>query len=157
MVIYKSRLTKLLMEDIFMYKLLAVFSGILVSLMVTCNGTLSNYMGDYSSLTFIHGLGLITVIAILILRKQRFPKLKGTPIYLFSGGAIGVLMIFSNNICFTYLGVSLTVALGLLGQLIGSCIIDHFGLFGMEISKFKKEKIIGFILIFTGIALMVIY
>lgn len=140
-----------------MYKLFAVVSGILVALMVTCNGTLSNYLGDYPALTFIHGIGFITIITILILTKQKFPKLKGIPIYLFSGGALGVFMIFSNNICFTYLGVSLTVALGLLGQLIASYIIDHFGLFGMEISKFQKEKIIGFIVIFAGIVLMVIY
>ncbi|SHK04002.1 DMT family transporter [Paramaledivibacter caminithermalis] len=140
-----------------MYKLFVVLSGILVALMVTCNGILSNYIGDYPALILIHGVGLITIIAVLILKKQRLPKLKGVPIYLLSAGALGVFMIFSNNICFTYLGISLTVALGLLGQAIASCIIDHFGLFGMEISKFQKEKIIGFILIFAGIACMVIY
>jgi transporter family-2 protein len=145
------------MEDIMMYKSFAVLSGILVALMVTCNGTLSSYLGDYPALTFIHALGFITVIVVLILRKERVPDLKGIPIYLFTGGAIGVFMIFSNNVCFTYLGVSLTVALGLLGQLIASCFIDHFGLFGMKISKFHKEKIIGFIVILVGIVFMIIY
>lgn len=145
------------MEDIIMYKLFAVLSGILIALMVTCNGTLSNYLGDYSALTFIHALGFITVMVILIFKKEKLPNLKGIPIYLFTGGALGVFMIFSNNVCFTYLGVSLTVALGLLGQLIASCIIDHFGLFGMEISKFHKEKIIGFMVILVGIVCMVIY
>ncbi|SKC85218.1 DMT family transporter [Maledivibacter halophilus] len=140
-----------------MYKLFAVFSGVLIALMVTCNGSLSRNIGDELSLIVIHLLGLITIVGILIIRKKDVPKLKNIPIYLFSAGALGVFMVFSNNICFNYLGVSLTLALGLLGQSIASCIIDHFGLFGMEVSKFKKEKLFGFILIFIGIISMVIY
>lgn len=140
-----------------MYKLFAVFSGILIALMVTFNGSLSNNIGDYSSLIIIHLVGLITITCILIVQKVSIPKLQDIPIYLFSAGAIGVFMVFSNNICFNYLGVSLTLVLGLSGQSIASCIIDHFGLFGMEVSKFQKEKLLGFILIFIGIISMVIY
>lgn len=140
-----------------MYKLFAVFSGILIALMVTFNGSLSNNIGDYSSLIIIHLVGLITITCILIVQKVSIPELQDIPIYLFSAGAIGVFMVFSNNICFNYLGVSLTLVLGLSGQSIASCIIDHFGLFGMEVSKFQKEKLLGFILIFIGIISMVIY
>lgn len=140
-----------------MYRLFAVFSGVLIALMVTFNGSLSNNIGDYSALIIIHLVGLITIICILIVKKVSIPRLQKIPTYLFSAGALGVFMVFSNNICFNYLGVSLTLVLGLSGQSITSCIIDHFGLFGMEVSKFQKEKLLGFILIFIGIISMVIY
>lgn len=140
-----------------MHKLFAVFIGIVIAFMITCNGLLSNYVGDYVTLIVIHIVGLITSISILLLKKERISKLREIPVYLFSAGAIGVLLLFLNNLCFSFLGVSLTLALGLLGQSVAACTIDHYGLFGMEIKKFKKEKLVGFILIFMGIIIMVIY
>lgn len=140
-----------------MYKLYAAFVGILLAFMITFNGILAHYVGDYSALVIIHVVGLITLMPILFLKKEKKFKLKGIPIYLLSAGALGIFMVFFNNICFSFLGVSLTVSLGLLGQSITSCIIDHYGLFGMEVSKFHKEKLFGFLLVFIGIIIMVIY
>jgi len=140
-----------------MYKLYAAFVGILLAFMITFNGILSHYIGDYWALIIIHVVGLITLIPILFLKKEKPSSLKGIPIYLLSAGALGIFMVFFNNICFSVLGVSLTVSLGLLGQSIASCIIDHYGLFGMKVSKFQKEKLFGFLLVFAGIIIMVIY
>lgn len=61
-----------------------------------------------------------------------------------------------NNICFSNLGVTLTLALSLFGQLIMSNLVDHFGLFNMPKIKFKKEKLIGFSIITLGIVVMTI-
>lgn len=140
-----------------MYKSFAVFSGILIAFMITFNGLLSNYTGGYLALIIIHVVGLIILIPILLFKRQKLSSLKYIPIYLFGAGAIGIFMVFFTNISFSFLGVSLTVSLGILGQSIASCIIDHYGLLGMEISKFQKEKLFGFVLVFIGIIIMVIY
>lgn len=140
-----------------MYKSWAVFVGILIAVMVTFNGFLANYVGDYISLIIIHIVGLVALIPILLFKGAKLPRLRGIPIYLFGAGALGVFMVFSSNICFNFLGVSLTLSLILLGQSITSCIIDHYGLFGMEIKRFQKEKLFGFLLVFTGIIAMLIY
>lgn len=66
-------------------------------------------------------------------------------------------MVLFNNLCFNKLGASLTLSLGLLGQSVAAVIIDHFGLFGMEKHKFQSGKITGFVLIFLGIAVMMVY
>ncbi|WP_315117832.1 DMT family transporter [uncultured Clostridium sp.] len=140
-----------------MYKLGSVIIGFLITIMVTINGVLAKGVGDYKSVLIIHVVGLISISLLLLLRKEKINLKKEIPKYLFSGGAIGVFVVLFNNISFNKLGAALTLSLGLFGQLIMSGIIDHFGLFNMDVSKFKVEKIFGFLVIFAGIVVMVIY
>jgi len=140
-----------------MYKISAVFIGILIAIMVTFNGLLVNYTDKYQSILIIHIVGLIAAMIIILIKKERFKLTKNIPIYLFSGGLIGVLMVFLNKLCFNTLGASLTLSLGIFGQLILACFIDHYGLFGLNIYKFKKKKIIGFFIIFSGLVTMIYF
>jgi transporter family-2 protein len=52
------------------------------------------------------------------------------------------------------LGVSLTLALGLLGQTISALAIDHFGWLGACVVTFDRRKIGSLALIASGIAVM---
>jgi transporter family-2 protein len=140
-----------------MYKASAVFIGILITIMVTFNGVLASSTGQYVSILIIHTVGLIALIIILILKKEKFKLQRNLPVYLFSGGLIGVFIVFLNNLCFNSLGASLTLSLGIFGQLILACFIDHYGLFGLNIYKFKKKKIIGFFIISLGLVTMILY
>lgn len=141
----------------FMYEIGAVFIGVLIAIMATFNAVLHNYSGSYLSILIIHIVGLVTIIFALIIKKQKIFFNKKVPIYLFSAGSIGVLMVLFSNVCFAYLGASLTLSLTVFGQLVMSCLIDHFGLLGMKTYKFQNKKIIGFLIIFIGIVVMAIY
>ena len=140
-----------------MYKASGVLVGLLIAIMVTVNGTLAKFFGDYAATVLIHIVGLFLVVMILLVTKQKIKIHKDVPLFCLAGGAVGAVMVIFNNMSFSNLGVSLTLALGLVGQLIASAIIDHFGLFGLNVSKFRKEKILGFLTIFAGITIMVIY
>lgn len=140
-----------------MYKSYGVLVGLLIAIMVMINGTLASFYGDYAATVIIHIIGLIIVLIILVSKKEKIRFSKNIPIYLYAGGAVGAFMTIFNNMCFSNLGVSLTLALGLVGQLLASAIIDHFGLFGLNVDKFKKEKVLGFAIILVGITIMVIY
>lgn len=140
-----------------MYEIYAVLIGFLITIMVTFNGVLDSYLSSYFSLLIIHVVGLVTLIIILVLKREKLNIGRGIPIYLFSGGAIGVIMVFLNNLCFAKLGASLTLALGVFGQLLLAAFIDHFGLFSMKVYKFRKKKVIGFGIILAGIIVMTIY
>lgn len=140
-----------------MYEIGAIFIGILIAIMATFNAILHSHSGSYLSILIIHIVGLITIIFTLIVKKQKIIFNKKVPIYLFSAGSIGVLMVLLSNICFTHLGASLTLSLTVFGQLVVSCFIDHFGLLGMNTYKFQNKKIIGFIIISIGIVVMAIY
>lgn len=134
--------------------LISILTGVVLSIMVVLNGDLGNAAGNYISSVIIHFVGLIGIIILLVVTKSKIKNLKGIPFYMFSGGLIGILTVLFTNISFTNLGVSLTVSLALLGQLVTSIVIDHFGYFDLEVNKFEKKKIIGLGIIILGIFIM---
>ncbi|MBL4931245.1 DMT family transporter [Clostridium paridis] len=140
-----------------MNNLYATLFGILASIMILFNGTLGNLTGNYTASVIIHLVGLISICIILLVNKAKFKLQKGTPLYLYCAGVIGVFTVLFNNVSVLNLGVALTLALGLLGQSLTSIIFDHFGFMGTNVVKFEKKKIIGFIIIALGIFIMTVY
>ena len=122
--------------------------------MISLNGQVSNIAGNYASSVIIHLVGLFGIILVLIFTKSKVRNLKGIPFYMFTGGLIGILTVLFTNASFVGLGVSLTVSLSLLGQLVTSLVIDHFGYFNMPVAKFDKKKILGLVIIIAGIYVM---
>ncbi|WP_142337552.1 DMT family transporter [Bacillus sp. AFS059628] len=143
--------------DITLYNFLSVFIGVLIAVMLPLNGILSELIGKYTASVVIHLVGLLAVIFILIVNKNKIHFDKSIPLFLYSAGAIGVFTVLFNNISFSVLGASITIALSLLGQSIASIVIDHFGLLGMKVAKFEKKKLIGLCFISSGIIIMTIY
>jgi transporter family-2 protein len=140
-----------------MYKSLSALIGVLITVMLAFNGGLSKFTGNYSSIVIIHLVGLICISILLIVKKIKIKLHKHIPIYLYSAGAIGVFTVLFNNISFNNIGASLTLSLGLLGQTITSIVIDHYGLLGMKVIKFKKEKLFGLAVICLGIIIMTLF
>ncbi|ERI91081.1 hypothetical protein HMPREF1982_03446 [Clostridiales bacterium oral taxon 876 str. F0540] len=140
-----------------MNNLISAFIGTLIAVMIMINGTLSNALGNYTSTMIIHIIGLITIILVLLTSRQKLTITKSVPFYLYSAGAIGVFTVLFNNLTFSSLGVSLTLALGLLGQSVSSVVIDHFGLLGMKVMKYQKKKLIGLVFIISGIVIMAVF
>ena len=135
-----------------MYKNYSLILGIFISIMITLNSILSKNTNLFISLNIIYLIGLITSSIILFkLDLFRFNKM---PKKLMTGGIIGVFLVIFNTLTVNNIGVSLTIAIGLLGQITMSLIIDHFGLFNRKIFKIKKEKVISLLFIFIGIYIM---
>lgn len=141
-----------------MNKYLSAFTGALVAVMILFNGVLANAFGNYSSSVIIHVVGLVTITLVLVLSgsKKKAPTGR-SPLYLYSAGIIGVFTVVFTNIGFSALGVSATIALGLLSQTLVSVIIDHFGLFGMKMIRFEKKKIVGLAVILLGVITMLVF
>jgi transporter family-2 protein len=123
--------------------------------MVYYNGMLSGITGPYLSALIFHLLGLVLILAISLARKNKLPSLAKVPPLYFLPGILSLATILLNNLCIPRLGVSLTVGVGLYGQLAMSSLVEHFGLFGMPLRKFRKGKLAGFSLISLGIAAMI--
>lgn len=140
-----------------MNKLSSAFVGGLIAVMILFNGTLANAIGNYQSSVIIHIVGLIGIVMILVVSKSKIKFYKSVPLYAYSAGVVGVIPIICNNIGFNVLGVSITLALGLLGQSVSSIIVDHYGLFNMTVLKFNKKKLVGLVIIIIGIVIMTIY
>lgn len=138
------------------YYLYSIAIGIMLSIMLTFNSILSTNLGNIQGVFFVHVVGLITVTSIMVLKKVKWTSLKGIPKHLLIPGMIGVTMIIMNNLTMSKIGLSLTVASGIFGQMICSSVVDHFGFFGNEVYKFNKKQITGYLIIITGILTMVL-
>ncbi|WP_315076570.1 DMT family transporter [uncultured Clostridium sp.] len=140
-----------------MYNLLSLLIGVLIAVMIVCNGDLSSGIGNYSSLMVIHILGYFALVIIMLYKKIKIPFKMHLPLYLYSAGALGIFTILFNNITFSVIGVALPVALGLLGQTLTSIVFDQYGLLGMQKIKFNKKKIIGITIITIGVCIMTFF
>lgn len=134
----------------------SIIIGMLISIMITFNGTLSSNLGNSQAIFFIHIIGVITIVTFMLIKKIKWNSIKSVPKYLLIPGMIGVVMVTLNNLTVNNLGLSLTVACGIFGQMLFSSIVDHFGLFGNEVYKFNKNQVLGYSIIIFGIFVMVV-
>lgn len=134
--------------------IISLIVGAITSVMIFFNGSLSDGYGNLLSTVLIHLAGLIAILLIMLIMRSRMKLPKGLPIYLYSAGFIGIGTVMLTNIAYLKLGVSLSLALGLLGQTIFSLLTDHFGLLGMKTIKVNPKKLIGLGIIGIGICII---
>lgn len=137
-----------------MLELLAILSGALAAISVAQNGDLALYLGNIRSAVVVHAVGLATILLVLLVRREKFRWDHSTPWYGYFGGIMGVLTVLGCNASFAALGVSVSVALMLLGQTLLGAAIDQFGLLGAARHPFQPAHLISFALIAGGIAIM---
>lgn len=135
--------------------LLAVISGIFLSIMITLNGLLNTHLSVYEVSFIVHLIGFVILTLYIILVKQQRIKILGAPAFLYFVGLLGVLLVSINSFCFNIIGVTLTVALSLSGQIIVSALVDNFGLFGVKKVHFHILRLPAFIIIGIGLTLMI--
>ena len=136
-----------------LYKPFAAVIGVMIALMVMINGLFAEQAGYMLSILIIHLVGLATVSLVLVFRREE--KKSDAPFYLYLGGLVGIVLLFSNSYCFHMLGASLTLALGITGQAAGSLLIDNFGFLGMKKYPVRAQKLMAIAVSLAGIGLMI--
>lgn len=136
-----------------MYYIGNIGIGILISFLIFINGALAKIVGNFSSLFIAHIIGFIVIAIIVYFKKAKKIKYPKT-IYLYFGGIYNILNFFTQNITMKTIGISSTVIFIIVGQMISSIIIDHFGFFGREIHKLQPNKLISFSIILAGAVLI---
>lgn len=137
-----------------MVQVLSILSGILISVMVAINGQLTAQYGVYSATVLIHVIGLVFISLLVAIKRKSLKPAKKLPFYFYLGGAIGVGTVVFNNLAFGHISVSAILALGLLGQILSSLVIDQFGFFHMPRHPFSGRKLPGIAMVTIGIGWM---
>lgn len=137
-----------------MNELLSIISGMIIAYMNYINAKLGLVYGNNLSLVIIHLVGLLCILPFCI---KKVTIIKGIPLWCYLGGGIGILTILFCNTSITLLGVTVQLAISLLGQTLCSVIIDNFGLFGFDKYPFTKNKMISLGLIMIGTAVMILW
>lgn len=75
---------------------------------------------------------------------------------MYCGGCIGVLTVIFNVFAIGKIGASLMTALGLLGQMMTSLLLENKGWLATSIRKLNIGKIIGLAVVCLGIGVMLL-
>ena len=137
-----------------MYNILALVIGALISVMISFNSGLEGYVGSTYSVVIIHAVGLIAILIVAAIKKEKIVIKEAIPFYLFLGGIFGVMLTLVNIITIGGIGVALTTALAVFGQLVFSSLVDHFGLFGLTKYEFNPKKLVGLFIVLVGLVIM---
>ena len=130
-------------------------SGASMSIMTLMNGELEKIYGIVLSNLIVQFVGFITILFATFGLKKWVSPTSSIPLYLYSGGILSAMIIILSNIAYKSINITTITALGVLGQIISSLLIDSFGFLGCSRTKFNRKKILGFALIFVGVFLLV--
>ncbi|MFT4106982.1 MAG: DMT family transporter [Lacrimispora sp.] len=137
-----------------MYQFLSFISGILLSVMISVNGSLSDQYGAFTAAVIIHVIGSLFALSFYFLQREKKALFVHRPKWIYLGGAIGVLTTIFSNLAFGHISMTSIIALGLLGQTVASLFIDIFGWFDMERRPFQKTSLFGLAFAVFGVFLM---
>lgn len=139
-----------------MYKILALFTGSAITLLVLSNAIMSASVGNPLAIVLNHVIGLFCAVILLVSTATKPKSLKNINIVYLLSGVTGFFTVLFANISFMELGATITLMIMMTGQIIASSTIDHFGILGMEKYPFSKYKLLGIFLMLLGVSLIIL-
>ena len=141
------------------YFILAFVAGMALTIQVGMNSTLRRGLGNPGMATLISFLvGTVGLMLFLLLTRASFPTraaLASVPSWAWLGGLLGAFYVATTVIAGPRLGSATLLALVVLGQLLASLVIDHYGWIGFPQHSISTLRIAGAILLFSGVLLIV--
>jgi transporter family-2 protein len=130
--------------------------GVLVGFQAPANAALARHVGDIGGAVVSTAISLL-VAGVLLLIFGQPGRLGGLahfrPEYAL-GGLGGALIALVGLVAVRPLGASAVVALLVASQLLGSVIVDRFGLFGLHVVGLTAGRIVGLLLLAAGTVLV---
>lgn len=137
--------------------IIALSSGCLLALMVFFNGMLAKYIRPLEASFVIHLIGLVAALGLYIFwqftkKIERRPAPKWTYITgVFGGVAVAIVGVTANS----PIGISGTVGLMVLGQVLFGWVNDTFGLFGSPKRRLTGLDILQAAFILAGVGVLI--
>ncbi|AAU23506.1 DMT family transporter [Bacillus licheniformis] len=150
---------------VFLFMMLGLFAGMASPIQTSINSELRNAIHSpfiASLISFLVGMLVLLFLTSFIEHRRLFLNnlqtaktfVTSSPWWLWTGGILGVVFITSNILLLPIVGASLTVVLALSGQMIIALVIDHFGWFGIPKHRLNVQRILGIVLMITGIMII---
>ena len=143
------------MQSINKYLLLALIAGALLALMIHLNSQLAHVTSALSASWIAHGIGAIFAWGLFSLFKSNQdstePEQSKLPKFYWLGGIPGAFTVILASITVnSTIGLSGTLALGLVGQFGFSMVSEHFGFFRLQKRAFSLIDITPIVLVIAG-------
>lgn len=139
---------------IFGFVIAAVIIGCLMPVQAALNAQLTRTLENpYLTALFSLTTGAIAVTFLVMNHPAGFTNLKKlstvSPHLLF-GGVLGALFVGSSLFLISRMGAMAMIGAFITGQLLGSMLIDHFGLFGLEGQPLNYSRVAGVFFLAVG-------
>jgi transporter family-2 protein len=149
-------LTELL--QIVAFALLAVGAGVSVVIQQTLNADLRVSLGSASWAALSSYLvGSLTLAVVLLVMREPWVSTAAvakSSAWSWTGGMFGTIYIVVSILLLPHLGAATVVALLVTGQMLGSLVFDHYGLFGLTPHPFDLFRLTGAALLIAGVVLI---
>jgi transporter family-2 protein len=137
---------------------LAALAGAAGAAQIAVMGRFGERIGVIAALAFSTAVTAMLALAVLLAATRSlhgYADATRQPVWLWSGGALGLFIVLSVTVAGPRVGTTATVALLIAGQLAAAVVIDRFGLFGAEQVGIGWQRVIGVWLLALGAALTV--
>lgn len=140
---------------------LALTAGSAMAFQVVVNTQLRRFVG-MPMIATLFSMAIGSAAALLYCVVARYPvpsvaEMRQSPWWAWLGGFVGVFYLWCSVVVSPRLGVSLTLALVVAGQIVTSVIIDHFGLLGAALRPLSTGRLTGVCLLVLGVAMITYY
>jgi transporter family-2 protein len=135
---------------------LAVAAGLAGAVQAAVMGELGERAGVFPALAFSGVVALVISLGLLLGVGQSFRGLADVvrePVWLWSGGALSVLIILAITVAPPRLGIAATVGIIIALNLGVAAAIDRFGLFGYDRIPIGWARLLGILMLGAGAAL----
>jgi transporter family-2 protein len=142
--------------NVFANLLIAMVSGIAITLQGQFMGLMDKAMGTRESvfLTYASG-GLIAALIMLALGWGNLREWPRVPWYAFTAGALGLIIVGTIGYVVPRMGAGRAFTLIVASQLILAAAIDHLGLFGASVPPLALSQTVGLIGMLISVWLVV--
>lgn len=135
------------------YAIIMLLAGVGIPILAALNAALGSRIGSpaaAATVLFVVAFSASLVVA-LWAGPQGFARMTGAPKHLFLAGFFVAFYVLSITFIAPHFGVGNAVFYVLLGQLFSAAAIDHFGLFGAQVSPLNAARMGGIALMCAGV------
>jgi transporter family-2 protein len=136
------------------FLLLSVLGGAGLAFQAGVNGQLGRKIGTLETAFLAYAVGTLTLLCfMLFFGKGNIAAVFSFPKWKWFIGVFGALYIFIMVLSVPKIGTASAIIAAIIGQVIVSMIVDHFGLFGGRMIPINLFRVSGVILMFISLIL----
>lgn len=135
------------------YAGIMLVAGMGIPLLAALNAALGQHLGSPASAAMILFVVALISATVVTLATGLGPVLlvASAPRHLLLGGVLVAFYVLSITYIAPHFGIGNAIFFVLIGQLISAAVIDHFGLFGAQISPISLTRAAGLSLMALGV------
>ncbi|MFK7939002.1 MAG: DMT family transporter [Roseovarius sp.] len=143
-------------QSVIIAVVLMITAGVMIAVQPPINAALGRGLSSpIAAATVSFGVGFILLLLCTVVMGD-LPNLLAVPTlspWLFIGGALGAVFVFAALWSVPVLGVLTVTGLAVLGQIVAALVMDHYGLFELNVREVSPQRALSAALIVAGVIL----